>query len=87
MNLIKRKRMKVLQEEFPLRKEIEHCVVSYNTILRDVVQFMSLPVLLNNCHPSFRTDYALRLFKMGVITPADVSFHKWFKLNTITNDD
>lgn len=58
----------ILQEQFPLRKEIEQSVCAFNKILKDVVKFMTLPVLLNNCHPLYREEYARRLFKAGKLT-------------------
>ncbi|MCK9431111.1 MAG: hypothetical protein M0R17_14145 [Candidatus Omnitrophica bacterium] len=59
------KRMKELQETFPLRTEIENSVTAFNKILKDEVKYMPLYILLCNCHPLYRKDYAIRLHKMG----------------------
>jgi hypothetical protein len=63
-----RKRMKELQERFSLRKEIETTVISCNKFLRDEVKFMTLYILLCNCHPLYRSDYARKLFAMGKLS-------------------
>ncbi|MCK9430609.1 MAG: hypothetical protein M0R17_11475, partial [Candidatus Omnitrophica bacterium] len=60
-----RKRMKELQETFPLRTEIENSVTAFNKILKDEVKYMPLYILLCNCHPAYRKDYAIQLYKMG----------------------
>lgn len=31
--------MKVVQERFPLRSDLEHCVWAFNSILKDEVKF------------------------------------------------
>lgn len=56
---------KELQETFPLRKQIELSVTAFNQVLKDKVKFMPLVVLLNNCHPLYRADYARKLHREG----------------------
>jgi hypothetical protein len=73
--------MNELQEQFPLRKELEFCVCAFNSILKSVVRFMSLPVLLNNCHPLYRIDYARKLYKEGYLSADEAQ--NYFKLTII----
>jgi hypothetical protein len=46
--------------------EIEVCAV--NSVLKETVKDMDIFILLRNCHPSNRTDFARTLHKDGVIT-------------------
>jgi hypothetical protein len=50
------------------RKALENYVVAMNSPLRNVVKDMSLIILLRNCVPSLRGDFAFQLFKEGSIT-------------------
>jgi uncharacterized protein YqkB len=51
-----------------IRKDLEVCVCAYNKYLREAVKEMSPVILLRNCHPIYRKDYARRLFNEGLIT-------------------
>lgn len=75
MKHIKRKRMKIIQERFPLRNDLEHCVWAFNSILKDEVQFMTLTQLLNNVHPLYRVDYARQLHKLEKITDDELTIY------------
>lgn len=48
-----------------IRKNLETCVCSTNTVLRSVVGSMSLVELLRNCHPSFAGFYCRQLIEAG----------------------
>jgi len=62
----------------PLRRELERCVIAFNVCLKDVVQSMNIIILLRNCHPSYRADYAYKLLDAKLIKPDDV--HEFIKL-------
>jgi hypothetical protein len=51
-----------------IRCELERFVVSTNSVLKEVVQLMDDIILLRNCHPMYRYDFALRLYRSEVIT-------------------
>lgn len=51
-----------------LRKVIETDVTSINSPLREAVKTMDWIILLRNCHPIYREDYARKLRKLNVIT-------------------
>jgi hypothetical protein len=68
MEHLKHRRMKELQLTFPLHREIEQTVTSFNQRVKDEVKYMSLTVLLNNCHPLYRAEYARALYKDGYLT-------------------
>lgn len=51
-----------------VRKELERWVVAMNKNLREVVADMDIIILLRNCTPSYRSDFALRLYREKVIT-------------------
>lgn len=72
MKIIKRRRMKIEQEQFPLRKELESCVTAHNKHLKSTVRFMPLVILLNNCHPLYRNSYAFKLHKLGKLTDEEL---------------
>ena len=50
------------------RSELICDVLSVNTTLKETVKDMDNITLLRNCHPSYRGDYAMRLWKEGKIT-------------------
>ncbi len=50
------------------RKELENYVISHNVILRNVVSTMEPVILLRNCHPKYRENFALGLYHENVIT-------------------
>lgn len=64
---------KELQVTFPLRKQIELSVTSFNSILKDEVKFMPLTILLNNCHPLYRADYARKLYREGYFSDKELA--------------
>jgi len=66
---------KELQVTFPLRKQIELSVTAFNSILKDEVKFMPLKVLLNNCHPLYRADYARKLHKEGYFSDYNLNLY------------
>jgi hypothetical protein len=55
-----------------LRRELEKFVVSTNTVLRGHVRSMSLIILLRNCHPVYRLDFAYQLRDAGVLSASDL---------------
>ena len=46
--------------------EVEVCAI--NSVLKETVRDMDILILLRNCHPSNRTDFARILHKEGSIT-------------------
>lgn len=56
-----------------LRKEMEHVALAHNRMLREVVSTMETIILLRNLHPLYSSDYAMRLYKDGIITAAQAS--------------
>jgi hypothetical protein len=58
------KRVRKFQKQLcsDLRKEMEAHVTSTNTRLKPVVRFMPITILLANCHPLERKQYAMKLF-------------------------
>jgi hypothetical protein len=50
--------------------EIEVCAV--NSVLKKTVKGMDLLILLRNCHPANRTDFARTLHKENVITEEEM---------------
>lgn len=50
------------------RQEIESNVRSVNTVLVEKIPTMSLIELLRNCHPSYRGEWAYRLYKEQKLT-------------------
>lgn len=82
---VKRFRMKVLQEQFPLRNEIEHTVTAFDKDLKNEVKFMPLFVLLCNCHPLYRADYARKLYDMGKISHNEVN--EFIKIRNKKDDE
>ncbi len=51
-----------------LRRELENYVIAWNSYLKEVVAGMSYIILLRNANPSFRSDFAYRLLREGLIT-------------------
>lgn len=51
-----------------VRKDLELLVTSMNVPLRSAVAQMDIIILLRNCHPNYRGDYALKLLREGAIT-------------------
>lgn len=56
-----------------VRKNLEICVCSTNTVLQPVVSSMGLIELLRNCHPYFAGFYARQLFEAGQLKEHQVS--------------
>jgi hypothetical protein len=56
------------KEKSALRLDLEHCVWSFNKVLREAVQTMNNVNLLRNVHPMYREVYARRLKEEGEIT-------------------
>jgi hypothetical protein len=54
-------------------EEMRNDVSAVNTILRESVLTMDAEALLCNCHPNYRSDYAYRLLKEGVISKETAS--------------
>jgi hypothetical protein len=54
------------------RLDLESIVCAWNTCLRGAVSTMSSIMLLRNCPPTFRADYAYKLKDAGLINPSDV---------------
>jgi len=50
------------------RNDLENYVVAMNAPLKDAIKSMPLVILLRNCVPSFREEFAFQLFKEGQIT-------------------
>ena len=50
------------------REIMENEVCAVNSALKETVQDMDLMILLRNCHPANRTDFARTLHKEGSIT-------------------
>lgn len=50
------------------RKELEQNVSGFNKHLKDSVKDMDIIILLRNCHPIYRKDYAQRLKREGEIS-------------------
>jgi hypothetical protein len=53
-----------------IRTELESNVVSVNNVLKDKVHEMDYIELLRNSHPSYRSDFAHRLFSQKLISEA-----------------
>jgi hypothetical protein len=62
---MKRERLKKKQPRTGLRKLIETHVISNNSRLTKVVQYMTTDVLLANCHPLDRKAFAFELKQEG----------------------
>lgn len=56
-----------------LRKDLEDTVTSFKSNLKGVVQTMTDYVLLNNCHPIYRKDFAHRMYEFGKINDWQLS--------------
>jgi len=60
---------------------MEREVVAMNKYLKDAVKDMNIIILLRNCHPLYREDHALTLYKNGIITREQaIEFTKKIKL-------
>jgi hypothetical protein len=57
----------------PIRVELEHVVIAWNTCLREVVSKMDIIILLRNATPNLRSDYAYKLKDAGLIHPDEVT--------------
>jgi hypothetical protein len=57
-----------LRKVTSLRRELENYVIAWNNLLKDVVVEMDYIILLRNANPTFRSDYAYRLLREGLIT-------------------
>lgn len=57
-----------LRKETYLRQRIETTVIAYDKTLKNLVSDMSIEILLNNCHPLYRKDYAYEAKCLGLIT-------------------
>lgn len=71
----KRERNRHIQPTFDIRKDMERSVVAFNSILKDVVKTMPLRILLFNCHPLYRMNYAEALKLQGYFTE-----DQWFSI-------
>lgn len=63
------------------RLDLESIVVAWNTVLKEVVSNMPHIILLRNCPPTFRTDYAYKLRDAGLISANAV--HEFLPTPTI----
>jgi len=54
------------------RKRLESWVVATNSVLRNVVSTMDPIILLRNCSPAYRADFARELASEGLIKPEQV---------------
>ena len=51
-----------------IRKVIEGNVIAYNFLLREIVSEMNIIILLRNCHPTDRINFAYSLWKNDTIS-------------------
>lgn len=66
-----------------IRHELEVSVTSTNTVLKETVKTMDLIILLRNCHPLDRGDFAMSLYKNGELTKEEIQeFTKLSKYGT-----
>lgn len=59
-----------LKRKSEVRKMLEREVAAFNSPLRRAVKSMDTVILLRNCHPLYRADYARKLYNLGEITEA-----------------
>jgi hypothetical protein len=55
-----------------IRQSLELSVCATNIVLKETVQTMDLIILLRNCHPIDRADFAMDLYKNKELTKEEV---------------
>lgn len=54
-----------------IRRELESYVVGWNKYLKEAVESMNFITLLRNANPVYRSDFAYKLLREGLITIDD----------------
>ena len=56
------------EQQMQIRKRLESYVLGGNKYLREVIETMSIPILLRNAQPIYRPDFARECERVKLIT-------------------